>query len=83
MDAWLGSFTGWMATLAEVGESSTAPLYAAITALASVIAWGGRHVITKLHDCEADRTVLHKKVGKVAASFAAHTGEVIDLDDVE
>lgn len=55
-------------------------LWAIVIALASVVAWGGRHILTKLADCEDDREALHVKVGRLASVVAAKLGEVVELD---
>ena len=72
-----------LTVLAETIVTDKSILYGAIASMASVIAWVGRHIFQKLNDCEKDREVLHKKVGKVASVCAARLGEVIDLDDIQ
>jgi len=64
-------------------QMSEPTLWGMVVTLASVVGWGGRYVLAKLQDCEEDREVLHKKVGKLAAVCSAKLGEVIDLDHDE
>ena len=64
-------------------QPAEASLWTIVVALAGVIAWGGRHVMAKLKDCEQDREDLHRKISKVAVAFAAETGHTIDLDEDE
>lgn len=71
-----------ISTLA-VSELSEPTLWGIVVALSTVIAWGGRHVLKKLNDCESDRELLHRKVGHLASVCAAKIGEVINLDDVK
>ena len=64
-----------------MNEMSEPTLWTIVLALAGVVAWGGRHVVKKLNDCESDRDLLHRKLGRLASVCAAKLGEVIDLED--
>ena len=64
-------------------DLSEPSLWAIVTVLAGIVAWGGRRIVTKLDECEKDRNVLNRKITNVAIKCSMATGVEINVDDVK
>ena len=67
-------------TLAST-DMSEPSLWTIVIALAGVVAWMGRSAWKRLNDCESDREVLHKRVGKLEVGYAIIAGRPLDDDN--
>lgn len=59
-------------------DMSEPSLWSIVIALAGIVAWMGRSAWKRLNDCEDDREVLHKRVGKLEVGYAIIAGKSID-----
>ena|GEM_PF-6201059 len=64
-------------------DLSEPSLWAIVTVLAGIVAWGGKRVISKLDECEKDRELLSRKIQIVAVRCSVATGVEINIDDVK
>ena len=69
-------------SLAAVVTSMSQPtLWTIVLTLAAIVTFLGKNTWKRLGDCEEDRSVLHKRVGKLEVKYAIISGKNIDDSD--
>ena len=70
-----------MLAFAQAHNLSEPSLWTIVIVLAGIVAALGKAAWRRLNDCEDDRKLLHKKVGRLEVSYAILAGKPIEPDN--